>query len=442
MLKLLDLFCDFASGKGLAGDSFIVGGTVRDMLLDRTIKDADVTVKADVISISRTFADAVGGTFVLLDEGFGMTRVALNHEFIDICSMRGGSISDDLTGRDLTINAMALPLAALGNQPSAIRREKLKEIIIDPFNGCNDLKDGIIRMVSEKNLVADPLRLLRVYRFAATLGFSIEGRTSAAVKAHASLISSAAAERVTEELRHILRVDSSSAAIKEMERDGILFPLFPELAEFSAEAWYRVRQSYENAEHILLNLPFYFPDRCGPIRCYLAEDFRRDCLKLSVLFEDGERAEKVSRRLKLSRKETDFIRMLSSNHQIAASMDTGRKSVIIGLLREFGDDIYAMLLYLLACGGAYRSSNAPSLVPFARDIVSIYQDEFIPRQKKLPFINGNDLIEEFSLSPSPFFKDILSAIELLALEGLVNSREEALREAGVMIREKGIGPYE
>jgi len=73
----------------------------------------------------------------------------------------------------------------------------------------------------------------------------------------------------------------------------------------------------------------------------------------------------------------------------------------------------------------------------AEGLIELYQDAFIPRMRKLPLINGHDLIEQFGLSPSIFFKDILSAVELLVLEGKICNREEALKAAGEMISNKG-----
>ena len=432
MQTLLDLFCDFIAVKSLSDDSFLVGGTVRDILLDRATKDVDIALKGDAVDIGRSFADAAGGSFILLDADFGFVRVVKNHETIDICAMRGNSIMDDLADRDLTINAMAMPLSEINGR--VFSQTALAEIVIDPFNGMHDLKYRIIRMVSEANLINDPLRLLRVYRFAATLNFTVEVHTSTAVRTHASLISNTAVERIVEELRHILIIDDSYSSIKEMDKDGLLQHLFPELTEFSPETWHLCRQSYGYVEHIMRNLPLYFKSRSEQIWDYFAHGHRLFCLKLTTLFQNGEIAEKVVLRLKLSRREVKFIRMISSSPEHISELDSGRKDVIIGTLRDFGEDIYALLIYILAGTHICQLSGNP-LKSLAREIITIYQDEFIPRQKKLPLINGNDLIEEFRLPPSPFFKHILSGVELLVLEGRVNLREEALRVAGEMIKE-------
>ena len=126
------------------------------------------------------------------------------------------------------------------------------------------------------------------------------------------------------------------------------------------------------------------------------------------------------------------------NHKVVTALAGNGTAAVIGLLREFGDDIYALLVYILAAGRVCQLSGSP-FASLAGEIVAVYQDEFIPRRCRLPLIDGNDLISEFGLSPSPFFKDILSAVELLALEGQIDSRAEALSEVGKMIHEKGIG---
>ena len=438
MSTLLNLFCDFVKDKYGADDAFIVGGTVRDLLLGRQIKDADIVVKGDAEKIGRSFADAIGASFVLLDRDFGIVRIARHNEFIDICTMHGNSILDDLANRDLTINSMAIPLSKVESGNSEAGREDLNKSIIDPFNGQHDLKHKIVRMVSEENLVNDPLRLLRVYRFAAELNFGIEVHTAAAIREHAPLISGPAVERITEELRQIIRTASSYSTIKEMEKDGLLFYLFPELTELAPETWHQARQAYGYVEHILQNIPLYFSGRSETIRDYFADEKRTFCLKFAILFKDSITVEKVACRLKLSRRESEFVRMLDANNNVITALGNNLKPAVISILREFGDDIYALLVYTLSTGRVCHLSGS-TFTALAGEIAGVYQDEFIPRRNKLPIIDGNDLMSEFGLSPSPFFKDILSAIELLALEGRITSRAEALSEAGRMVSKKGIG---
>ncbi len=125
MHQLLELFKEFCLKKGIADDTYIVGGAVRDMLSGIETKDIDLAVAGDAISISQEFARTSGSSFVLLDSTYGIARVVKDSVFLDISAMRGGSIASDLADRDITINAMALPL----------REWESKTHLIDPFGG-------------------------------------------------------------------------------------------------------------------------------------------------------------------------------------------------------------------------------------------------------------------------------------------------------------------
>jgi|WetSurMetagenome_2_1015567.scaffolds.fasta_scaffold00012_99 tRNA nucleotidyltransferase (CCA-adding enzyme) len=434
MPNLLDLFCKYAVAHGLAEDSFIVGGAVRDLLLNKDIRDLDIAVNRDSLATGRAFADEINATFVLLDKEFGVARIAFFSEYLDICPVRHGSITEDLGERDLTINAMAIPLSGyLRLKPEeGIRR--LKAEIIDPFDGMGALEKGVIRMVSEKNLAGDPLRLLRVYRFAAALGFSIDPPTSAAVARLRHLIGSSAAERITGELRHILECNNSAPICNAMNASGLLQEIFPTMA---GNVWHDVYASYSCAEGMLSDPALYFGDRSVPVEEYFSTGYRRECLKLSILMGDCKSAKNIFTRLRLSRKEIEFIRLIDSYNPLISSLDVTGSSVVMALLRELKDNLYAILVYILSLDSVLPSAGS-AVGSLVNHLIAIYQDEYIPRTKILPLLNGYDLMNQFDLSPSVFFRDILSAIELLALEGKISTREEALRVAGGMIKGKSL----
>jgi tRNA nucleotidyltransferase/poly(A) polymerase len=427
MPALLDQFYKYAVKSGHSESSYIVGGTVRDLVLSNEIKDADIAFRGDALSIGRFFANTISASFVLLDEKFGIARIALRGEYIDICSLYGDSLIDDLGNRDLTINAMAIPLSEFWS------RDRLKKII-DPYSGLRDLEDNRVRMVSEKNLMSDPLRMLRVYRFAATLGFAVDASTTSAVQKHAALISHSAPERITTELRHILGCSSSLPIFRIMKDSGLLTALFPEVSDYNDEKWNMVWSSLERIEDILRRPEACFPGNDSFLREYFASAYRVECLKLTILLNGRAMAEQAAQRLKLSNKEAEFINLISAHNQIIASLDSAKRSAITGLLRELGDDIYAALAFGIASAGNVPDQDRR--IRLAREIVTIYHEEYLPRLRRLPFITGDDLIQQFGLSPSPFFKDILSSIELLALEGRITTRDEALRAAGEMIKNK------
>ena len=143
-----------------------MGGSVRELALGRQAPDLDLAVSGQTLDLARELAAALEGTFVLLDEGERTARVVAQGEILDLAEFRAPGLDGDLRGRDFTINALALDLEALlGRSPL---------VVIDPLGGLEDLSRGLIRMVAAANLAADPLRLLRAYRFAATHGFTAD----------------------------------------------------------------------------------------------------------------------------------------------------------------------------------------------------------------------------------------------------------------------------
>ncbi len=404
---LLKLFVDFSEKHSLIDNAFIVGGSVRDILLGNEIKDIDIAVKGDSLNIARKFAEETGGSFVLLDAEFQIARVVKDGCFLDISVMRGDSIHDDLSERDITINAMAIPLSL---QPSALSPQSLS--LVDPYDGRDDLSNRIIRMVSEENLIKDPLRILRIYRFSAELDFFIEADTLDAAGRLSPLISSVAAERITEELRHILRLGDSYTTIKTMSNKGTLQRIFPELKE---DFVVHNLELYKNVEDILNNFSRF-----------MLPDLKKICLKLSTFFTDADTAKNASIRLKMSKKEVEFVHKMVSNHRRILSQYEEYNGdfdeiVSIRLLKEFRDEIYPLIILTIA--------QMPDITNFCEKLLSFYEKIFKERMKLLPVITGGDLMRELNLKPSPSFKKILTAVEDMVLEGKITSSKEALRTA-------------
>jgi tRNA nucleotidyltransferase/poly(A) polymerase len=426
MKDLIKLFLEFASTRGLAERSYIVGGTVRDLVMGRLPLDIDIAIDGNPVSIGKAFAAETGASFVLLDEAFGAVRIVMDRGHLDICPLRGGSIEADLGARDITINAMAVALPAYTGRD----REELESAVIDPFGGMADIREGLIRMISAENLISDPLRLLRIYRFACILGFRIEAETFGKTGELRGLIGASAGERISEELRHILRSAHSADTINAMRSAGLLAELFPNLTGQAAD---RAYAAYVRAEEILARMELYFGERSGPVAEFLSGQNRTECLRLAILMSGPPSAEDAFKRLKLSRRETDFIRMLYAGRDRLLRLYMKDRTSVISFLRETGGAIYALLSYRFALDG--QSAPARSMSDY---LIRTYQDEYVPRLNRLPVLNGRDLIDHFSLEPSALFREIISGVELLFLEGRIQTREEAIETAGRMIRGKGL----
>jgi poly(A) polymerase len=197
--------------------AWVVGGAVRDRLLGRPVLDLDIAVAGDPSTLARHLAVAVGGPVFQLSGQFGAWRVhAPGRDWqVDVTVLQGDSIEEDLAQRDFTVNAIAEPLE--GGR------------LIDPHGGAADLEQRRLRMVSEEAFDRDPLRVLRLARFAAGLGFEPEAATVAAAAKRAARITDVAPERVFGELKQVLNSDRALEGLALMTELGLTEWVLPEL---------------------------------------------------------------------------------------------------------------------------------------------------------------------------------------------------------------------
>ncbi len=209
-------------------EGYLVGGYLRDILLDRPTADIDVAIAGLELDPARQIANELDGKFVLLDELHKIARIVLKQDgdqqwHLDLTALRG-DVEQDLAKRDFTINSLAAPLGA--GSPSAGLLP-----LIDPLGGMKDLNSRTIRASSAEAFRADPVRLLRAIRFATELGFEIEPGAEELIKDDASRLHRASPERLRTELVRILEVPRTSFWFRYMDKVGLLGVLFPELNE-------------------------------------------------------------------------------------------------------------------------------------------------------------------------------------------------------------------
>ncbi|MBF0329822.1 MAG: CCA tRNA nucleotidyltransferase [Nitrospirae bacterium] len=399
---LFEKFIEFAEKKGLSEKLYIVGGAVRDMYMQNELKDIDIAVIGNALELARVFASEAEASYVLLDEDFAVARIVKDSQIIDLANMRCGTLDIDLLERDLTINAMALPLRYASVQD-------LKQIV-DPLNGLSDIENRVVRMVADENFLKDPLRLLRVYRFAATLNYSIENRTREAVASFAEMITSVPGERVAEELRQILRTGESGKIFSLMLEDGLFQKIFkkgdPE----------RILSLYCKIENILNSANDMLP-----------EDFVKNypviiCLKLSTLFESEKSLLDFLSAMRISRRESELTKKYFCDRNAVANLYNLKalpdNSEAVSLLMKFKHDIYPLSILAIALDS--------KITDYCKSLISFYENEFKSRESLLPLINGSDIKKEFNLNASPMFKKILEAVEKEVLEGRITTKEQAL----------------
>jgi len=185
--KYLKILSEIASNKIV--DLYLVGGTIRDHLLGKVCSDFDFTAK-DVQSLANQFAVETHSPCISLDATPGRKtfRVIVQKQFyFDFTDRQGNSIEEDLKQRDFSINAMAMRLTDfLAN----------KETVIDPNQGQRDLRDKIIRVLPGPTFLADPLRMLRAFRFASSLRFNLSKETIRQIEIEKSHLDKTAQERI------------------------------------------------------------------------------------------------------------------------------------------------------------------------------------------------------------------------------------------------------
>ena len=474
---ILTKLSHFLAEEGVS--AYLVGGFVRDILLGRDTADIDIAV-ADALEIAPRVAGFLGGKYILLDEANGISRVVLTDKEdapaksqweIDFSTLRG-SIEQDLAQRDFTIDAMAIEL---GKKLDTLKIEEL----IDPFKGQHDLRQGMIRAVSDSSFKADPARLLRAVRLAAELGFSIDHETEALIQRDCALIDSVAGERVREELLQILSLPQAGKTLTYLADVGLLTLIIPELAEAkgidqpTTHFWDVFDHSLKTVaavEFLLRQGGWEYADMetlaMVPWSPQLKEHFNQEIssgstrgslLKLAALLhdiakprtktvdEDGRArflghanegasvAIGVLERLRFSNKEIKLVELMVQHHlrpQQMSNVELPTRRAIYRYFRDTGDTGIDILFLSLA---DHLAARGPELdiaqwQEHTQLVEYVLTQRFKEESPVIPpkLIDGHDLIKIFGLSPGPEIGRILEAVREAQAAGEVGTRPEAV----------------
>ncbi len=196
--------------------SFLVGGYIRDIILGRIPSkididiDIDIVVPSNAIEVGKKISEKFRGKLIVLDEKREVVRIIFNNISIDIANQLSKTIEGDLKRRDFSINSIAFLLD--------------KKLLFDPLNGIKDIEISLIRTYSETNLIEDPLRILRCFRFVSELQFNIESKLTTLIKKYKGSICLVANERINYEIQRIItgvNAIQSITFIKKFEIFGI-----------------------------------------------------------------------------------------------------------------------------------------------------------------------------------------------------------------------------
>lgn len=220
--------------EGLHQQAYLVGGSVRNLLLHKPCVDWDIAIMGDTRSIARQLADTLGGFYAPLHERANrvIVRQAQEDLIIDVSPLQGEHIEADLQARDFTLNAIAAPFGAVVHalmDGEGTVQTQLSEMLIDPLFGVKDLEAQTLRAASDTIFQSDPLRMLRAVRFVLAYNLTLAPETEQLIKQSAPLLLKAAPERIREELYAILQFTDATEHLRLLDRLHLFDELFPEL---------------------------------------------------------------------------------------------------------------------------------------------------------------------------------------------------------------------
>ena len=420
----------FAKDQGV--QLYLVGGSVRDLFLERQTTDIDFTLASDAIQFAKAFAANIGAIVIALEENPPTARVIVKPDStsqtpqlsMDFAQFRAASLTDDLRLRDLTINAMAIAFENVGTFTNKARKQVLCRVI-DPCGGMKDLKGGLLRFPNRQVVIADPVRLLRIYRFAAQLDFEISQNAIDLVTAYRSMLSDVAGERCRDELMKILYIKKAHPYLQQMEAAGLLTQVVPIIKE-PHRAWSSL-ETFEEGP-----IPTALHAYRKEINRYLQEELsveinRCSLIKLSLLL--GDNLGSIGERLRFSRKAVKFMEcLISGSKKLKNTIPQLTQKQINRFLRTYTSDWWGILLY--------SAASSPIDSAILKQIADTYYEHILPICKQGRLITGNDLIQEFHLKEGEQIGDLLKEIEDRQFDGEIRTREEAFAAVAALLQKQ------
>ncbi len=450
--------------------AWLVGGTVRDLLMGRATHDVDVAVEADGLRWARRLADALGGAFVPLDPERDTGRVVLRggakETYVDVASFRAPTLEEDLWARDFTVNALAADLHA-GR-------------VVDPTGGLADLNRFRLRMTRPETFRQDPARLVRGVRLVVTLGFALDVATRRQMSADAPLVAGVAPERVALELIKMMGSGLPSLAVALMDDVGLLPHVLPEVAACQgvAQPEPHTLDVYGHTLETLAKLERLWPWETAepdnglartmwarplgrlrrPLARYLEEPVsfrlnRHILLKLAALFHDvgkpATRSEDEEGRVRFHRHEEVGARLAARRlealrfparavrwvtrivrhhmrpfHLSRPTRPPGRRA-LYRYFRDTGDAAPAIALLSLA--DHLAKGGAHDVEPLRRVAHAIWRPYFLPDRTLVdprPLLDGHAL-QRMGVPAGPELGRLLERLKEAQAAGVVRTAEEA-----------------
>ena len=438
--------------KSAGFEAYIVGGCVRDLVMDKIPNDWDITTNAlpgEIIGIfPDSFYENNFGTVGVKTKPFLKNRFLREnreHDIVEVTTYRiestysdfrrpdnvlfAKTLVEDLGRRDFTMNAMAVNI----DHPSKFE-------VVDYFEGKNDILHRVVRSVGDANerFMEDALRMMRGVRFCSQLGFIIEKDTLSGIKRNAQLITHISAERIRDEFIKIILSENPAGGVEILHQTGLLQYIIPELERGIGVSQNR-HHIYTIYNHLLYSLKNCPSNKIEVRLAALFHDIAKPQTKrgegMYATFYNHDHigagiVEKILKRLKFSNEIIEKVRMLVDNHMFYYNPDEVTESSVRRLIRKVGIENTKDLIDLRIADRL--GSGTPKAKPYklrhleyiiekvSKDAVSV----------KMLKINGNDLIKELSMKPGPVIGTILDVLLAEVIEDAQkNSKEYLLMRA-------------
>ena len=441
-------------------EAFAVGGCVRDSMMNRKPNDWDITTSAKPQEVKALFHRTIDTgiqhgtvTVMIKKEGFEVTTYRIDGEYEDSRHPKEVTftpdLSEDLRRRDFTINAMAY------NDRTGL---------VDLFNGADDLEKKVIRAVGdpEERFTEDALRIMRAFRFAAQLDFSIDEVTCTAAEKLAPTLKNISGERIRDELTKLI-VSDHPEYLKELYDSGITAIVLPEFDKCMETPQNNPHHVYNVGDHILRSMMEL--ERKGLSEFLKKAGYEEDentfrILRFAMMLHDigkpdcrvtdedgvdhfyrhadkGERiAEEILRRLKEDNHTIDLVRRLVRFHddRPAPNAKSVRKAA-----SRIGSDIFPLYLVVHHCDVLAQSDHLKEeKLEHEKQILELFlksreQGECLSL-KELD-INGGDLIKEVGMKPGPEMGQVLNALlDKVIDDPVLNEKQKLISLAKDLIR--------
>lgn len=428
-------------------EAYVIGGFVRDLLLDRPSKDIDIVVVGNGLKLAEMCGEKLRVKKVSFFKKFGTAQFKYKDLEVEFVGARkesyqrdsrkpiveNGTMEDDQNRRDFTINAMALSL----------HKDNFGELI-DPFNGIEDLEKGILRtpLEPEKTYSDDPLRMMRAIRFASQLDFKIESSSLKAIKENSERLQIISMERIMDELNKIILSPTPSRGFKLAYSTHLLHQFFPELVALQGIETIHGKSHKDNFFHtleVLDNISENTDDlwlRWAAIMHDIAKaPTKRFDQKVGWTFHGHEdlgarMTPKIFTRLKLPLDhKMKFVQKMVRLHlrPISLVQDHVSDSAVRRLLFEAGDDIESLMTL---CNADITSKNEMKVKKFKKNFENVVQKMKDIEQKDhvrnfQPPISGELIMKIFDLGPCAHIGNIKADIKEAILDGEIPNEYEA-----------------